>query len=133
MTLLKGTTDARCRSLEALRAMASDMVDIRAAQPAIVVAMLDADARVRRLATELTAYRADEGCDVRLAFAALLQATQDTDAAVRKAAWLAVSIADGRHAPLLEVLRDAANAALGDADAEIRTYATKGLSVLSGL
>jgi hypothetical protein len=96
-----------------------EVVDIRAAQPALVVAMTHPEARLRLRATQVTRQRADEGCDIRLASPILFRLVSDADPAVRCAAWEAVSFGDDRHRACQRPFAARASEALKDAQPEV--------------
>ena len=125
--LLDGTPVERVAAAGELTRRAADLQDIRGAQPALAVAMVDPDPLVRRAAVEATHERVmASGCDVRLAFPALSFVVHDEDAETRRLAWATVSIADGRrHSRFLPPFRAAALAALHDPDDEVRHYASR--------
>ncbi|BFU43173.1 hypothetical protein [Krasilnikovia sp. MM14-A1004] len=115
----------RCRVLDLLRGLARDMVDVRAAQPAVTVSFADPDPEVRRLAAGFTRERAGQGADIRLALPGLVLLCDDPDPRVRRTVWEALVVADQRHHPLLSRIADTAARAAGtDPDPEVRDCAT---------
>ncbi|MEO8701259.1 MAG: hypothetical protein ABI867_14510 [Kofleriaceae bacterium] len=87
----------RAAAAERLNAMASDLVDIRTAQPALTWAMSDPDPAVRLAAVRATHERVmGGGADVRLAVPALIELAADPDVEVRWFVWATLDLANDR-------------------------------------
>jgi hypothetical protein len=128
-TLLIGALDERREAATALLALSSEIRDIRAAQPALVVAILDPDDELRRRAVRATLERVESvGADVRLAFPALLRAVNDRDLEVRRMSWTIVGMADTRHDAARRAFAAAAATASQDPDEAVRRAATTALA-----
>ncbi|GIJ44666.1 hypothetical protein Val02_15520 [Virgisporangium aliadipatigenens] len=118
-----GDPQVRCRVLTLLAELAVDMVDLRAAQPAVAVALFDPEPQVCVLAAQVIKERAWHGADVRLAFPALGLLAESPDARVRSAVWEAFLATDARHDTALGRLADVAARVAGDPDWALRRCA----------
>lgn len=82
--LWSAAAEERLAALSQLYEMASlEMVDIRTAQPGVVVCLADDDLAVRRRAIDICEWRADMGADIGLAVPALLTMQDDPDPETR--------------------------------------------------
>ena len=123
---------ARAAAAGHLAGMAIDVVDIRAAQPALIVALADASVVVRRAAAYATSLRADSGADVGMAVPALLAHAEEPDAETRKNIWRALRHGCKRQlAALACALAKVQRAAAADPDPEVRDHATRILALLA--
>jgi hypothetical protein len=112
----------------ALMKLAVDVHDIRAAQPALALALLDDDLALRRAALDATLERVEgAGADVRLAFPALMRLVNDEDASIRRDAWATLALSDARSTKARGAFIEIARRASEDADSEVREWAARAL------
>ena len=107
-----------------LTTLAFDMTDIRSAQPALTVALVDPDPEVRRAVLAAVEIRADLGADVGMAVPALFTLAEDPDAEVRASAWRGLFFANRRLGDdRLRCVEPAVRAACADPDPRVRRHA----------
>ncbi|WP_405594061.1 hypothetical protein OG741_00860 [Streptomyces sp. NBC_01410] len=109
-----------------LHQQARDVHDVRVAQPALTVAILDPDVDVRRAAMAVTEERAASGADIRLALPAMALVAEHPDTEIRERVWGALIMSDSRHDDAIIALSDLAHrVSVGDPDPDIRHAASR--------
>lgn len=96
--------DAQCKAAADLYKWVSEMEDIRAAQPALTMCLLNADQAVKRAALKTVEYRAELGADIGMAVPALESLLEDPEPEIQDMAWRALQFADQRLNGILDVV-----------------------------
>lgn len=102
LSLRSPVAATREAALDAISALARlEMVDVRSAQPALVLLLAGGSAAEQQRALQIFEYRADMGADVGIAVPVLLRLQRDADAQTRSLAQRALEYANKRLAGLL--------------------------------
>ena len=106
MHLWSDDPDKRLAAADRLGHLVADMVDIRAAQPALTLLLKDPDTRVVKAACKTVELRARLGADIGMAVPTLSTLRDAEDDEIRELARRAIVYADVRLPGILKILRD---------------------------